>query len=150
MAGMCRKGQYKHRGVSAANTAGTRDVLWLACAAKGQYNTGAYPLPILPVPEMSLWLACAAKVNITQGRIRCQYCRYQRCLMAGMCRKGQYNTGAYPLLILPVPAMSYGRNVPQRSVQYRGVSTANTAGTSDVLRRACAAKVSIIQGRIRC
>lgn len=26
---------------------------------------------------------------VKQGRIRCQYCRYQRCLMAGMCRKGK-------------------------------------------------------------
>ena len=30
---------------------------------------------------------------VKQGRIRCQYCRYQRCLLAGMCRKGE-NTNA--------------------------------------------------------
>jgi hypothetical protein len=41
--------------------------------------------------EPSFTCQCSGNCDIVkQGRIRCQYCRYQRCLMAGMCRKGNF------------------------------------------------------------
>lgn len=51
--------------------------------------------------EPTFTCQCNGNCDIAkQGRIRCQYCRYQRCLMAGMCRKGMFALGWFHFQML--------------------------------------------------
>lgn len=70
------------------------------CVVCGERASGFYFGALVCLPCKSFYIRCTKDGEPTftcqcngncdivkQGRIRCQYCRYQRCLMAGMCRK---------------------------------------------------------------
>ncbi|KAK3089486.1 hypothetical protein FSP39_003989 [Pinctada imbricata] len=75
------------------------------CVVCGERASGYYFGALVCLPCKSFYIRCTkdGEPNFTcqcngncdiakQGRIRCQYCRYQRCLMAGMCRKEKPET----------------------------------------------------------
>lgn len=70
------------------------------CVVCGERASGFYFGALVCLPCKSFYIRCTKEGEpaftcqcsgncdiVKQGRIRCQYCRYQRCLMAGMCRK---------------------------------------------------------------
>ncbi|XP_048733066.2 uncharacterized protein LOC125649530 isoform X2 [Ostrea edulis] len=75
------------------------------CVVCGERASGYYFGALVCLPCKSFYIRCTKDGEPTftcqcngncdiakQGRIRCQYCRYQRCLMAGMCRKEKPET----------------------------------------------------------
>ncbi|XP_076099777.1 uncharacterized protein LOC143069171 isoform X1 [Mytilus galloprovincialis] len=75
------------------------------CVVCGEKASGFYFGALVCLPCKSFYIRCTKDGEPTftcqcngncdiakQGRIRCQYCRYQRCLMAGMCRKEKPET----------------------------------------------------------
>lgn len=75
------------------------------CVVCGERASGFYFGALVCLPCKSFYIRCTKDGEPTftcqcsgncdivkQGRIRCQYCRYQRCLMAGMCRKEKPET----------------------------------------------------------
>ncbi|KAL4237433.1 hypothetical protein ACF0H5_002150 [Mactra antiquata] len=75
------------------------------CVVCGERASGFYFGALVCLPCKSFYIRCTKDGEptftcqcsgncdiIKQGRIRCQYCRYQRCLMAGMCRKEKPET----------------------------------------------------------
>ncbi|OWF38246.1 DNA-directed RNA polymerase II subunit RPB1-like [Mizuhopecten yessoensis] len=75
------------------------------CVVCGEKASGYYFGALVCLPCKSFYIRCTKEGEPTftcqcngncdiakQGRIRCQYCRYQRCLMAGMCRKEKPET----------------------------------------------------------
>ncbi|KAK3593450.1 hypothetical protein CHS0354_020215 [Potamilus streckersoni] len=75
------------------------------CVVCGEKASGYYFGALVCLPCKSFYIRCTKDGEPTftcqcsgncdiakQGRIRCQYCRYQRCLMAGMCRKEKPET----------------------------------------------------------
>ncbi|KAL5009325.1 hypothetical protein ScPMuIL_014906 [Solemya velum] len=75
------------------------------CVVCGEKASGYYFGALVCLPCKSFYIRCTkdgepaftcqcnGNCDIAkQGRIRCQYCRYRRCLMAGMCRKEKPET----------------------------------------------------------
>lgn len=75
------------------------------CVVCGEKASGFYFGALVCLPCKSFYIRCTKDGEPTftcqcngncdiakQGRIRCQYCRYQRCIMAGMCRKEKPET----------------------------------------------------------
>lgn len=70
------------------------------CVVCGERASGFYFGALVCLPCKSFYIRCTKEGEpaftcqcsgncdiVKQGRIRCQFCRYQRCLLAGMCRK---------------------------------------------------------------